>query len=177
MKYLAKLSFLSLVYFLMSCQQSEPINSMVSLTKQMKDTSLYAVSFDLFQEDTARFAQVSKKVFSQLPEFSSDLEPIKAFTVHSADLLEVMGLSPEVQCQEAIKYEYARLYLGMNAQGEIKLFMTPVIKADLSSGDAGTDVILSGPYKGDPKNGFTSSDDPDGSYVMDFSAPCPKTCP
>ncbi|WP_258098782.1 hypothetical protein [Marinoscillum pacificum] len=176
MKYLAKLSILSVVVCLMNCQQTEPTNTMVSLSRQMKDTSLYAVSYDLFQEDTARFAQVSRKVFSQVSGFSSDLEPIKAFTVHSADLLEVMGLPPEVQCQEAIKYEYARLYLGLTAEGEIKLFMTPVVNAKLSSGIAGTDVILSGPYKGDP-NSVSSLEDPEGSYVMDFSAPCPKTCP
>ncbi|MEQ9007225.1 MAG: hypothetical protein RLP12_05035, partial [Ekhidna sp.] len=59
---------------------------------------------------------------------------------------------------------------------QFKLYLTPVEGAKLSAGIAGKDVILDGPYEGIP-NGNSEVSDSDGPYMMDFTKPCPTTCP
>jgi hypothetical protein len=98
--------------------------------------------------------------------------PIKAFTIRAADMLQALGL-PE---SSKVKYTHARVYLGTDANGNFRLFFTPVDGASISKGEAGKDVILTGPHKhglADAPGVLTTS----GSYVLDFTAPCPNTCP
>ncbi len=98
--------------------------------------------------------------------------PIKAFTIRAADLLQALGL-PE---KTPVNYTHARVYLGMDKNNQFRLFFTPVEGASIKNGIAGQDVILKGPHK----HGLADADNSlatDGSYVLDFTAPCPNTCP
>lgn len=89
-----------------------------------------------------------------------DSVPIRAYTIRATDLLEVMGMpiSDSAKC----KYNYARVYLGLDADHHFKLYFTPVKGADLISMPqrAGSDVILR-----DPEG------DPGSEYVLDLNAP------
>jgi hypothetical protein len=93
--------------------------------------------------------------------------PIKAYTIRSVDLLEVLGISARTQ----VDYPAVRVYLGMDLNNHFRLFLTPVEGADLNNGTAGEDKILSGKYK----HGL--ADVVSGQYVLDFTSPCPATCP
>jgi hypothetical protein len=105
------------------------------------------------QDNIVRFNNMCLEKFGSVP--------IRAYTIHAADLLEVLGL--DVSDTTKCKYKYARAYLGLDSSNDFKLYLTPIDSADLSSSPkkAGKDVILK---------------DKDGSYVLDLNAPCPMTC-
>ncbi len=88
--------------------------------------------------------------------------PIKAYTIHAADLLEVVGL--DIADSSLCRYKHARAYLGLDTLQRFKLYFTPVDSADLDAVPilAGKDVIL--------------KDKAGASYVLDLNAPCPMTC-
>ena len=174
MKYFENFSILILLAFTIACESGSQQSDLKTLSSVVGDTSLYAVSVGQFEADTANFAAKSRMIFDTA--LVNDPVPIKAFTIHAADLLEAMGLPPNVQCTDSLKYSYARIYLGLSAENEFKLYMTPVIDAKLSKNKGGKDVIRKGPYEGDV-NGVTTGEVANGSYVMDFTSPCPKTCP
>ncbi len=125
--------------------------------------SMYAVSLAEAKKNIEFYDTLAKKEFG--------FDPIKAFTIRSVDLAEAIGL-PTKYLSKA-DYRHVRIYMGLDsASQQFKIYLTPVEGAKLSKGKAGKDVILSGPYKGDGELA-----DGDGPYLMDFSAPCPKTCP
>ncbi|MEQ8473342.1 MAG: hypothetical protein RIC35_19250 [Marinoscillum sp.] len=174
MKNLEKVFILVLMVLTMSCTPESQVPELKKLTDETSDTSLFAVSVSQFETDTANFAAKSRMIFDTA--LVNDPVPIKAFTIHAADLLEAMGLPPNVQCTDSLKYTYARIYLGLNSNNEFKLYMTPVVDAKLSQNIGGKDVIRNGPYEGNVA-GVTTGEVSNGSYVMDFTSPCPKTCP
>jgi hypothetical protein len=174
MKYFEQFAILVLLVLIISCTPQSQVSDLQGLSSGTRDTSLYAVSVSQFEADTANFAAKSRMIFDTA--LVNDPVPIKAFTIHAADLLEAMGLPPSVQCTDSLKYSYARIYLGLSAENEFKLYMTPVVDAKLSQNIGGKDVIRKGPYEGDV-NGVTTGEVANGSYVMDFTSPCPKTCP
>ncbi|MES2134267.1 MAG: hypothetical protein V4506_18115 [Bacteroidota bacterium] len=105
------------------------------------------------QDNIRRYNDMCVKFFKTVP--------IKAYTIHADDLLEVLGvpLSDSSFCS----YKHARAYLGMDSLNNFKLYFTPVEGADLGAvpQKSGHDVILA---------------DELGQYVLDLNAPCPKTC-
>ena len=111
------------------------------------------------KEDIKRYDSACTAMFSKTGV------PIRAYTIHAADLLEVLGL-PKSEVASCT-YSHARVYLGLDPAFKFKLYFTPVVGADLDPDKmaAGRDTILSDPATG-----------ADGYYVFDLNAPCPKTC-
>lgn len=99
--------------------------------------------------------------------FGTNDPPIKAFTIHAADMLEALGIPKSYKDSVLCKYKHARAYIGLDSENKFKLFFTPVNGADLcaQTPNAGTDVILADTVKGVAQ-----------PYVMDLNAPCPNTC-
>lgn len=101
-----------------------------------------------------------------------DSLPVKSFTVRAVDLLESLGLPADTKA----KYDNVRVYLGMDTNNKFRLFLTPVSGASITNGIAGTDIVLSGPYtNGTVDNTLLTTFD--GAYVLDFTGPCPTSCP
>ncbi|MBI1767237.1 MAG: hypothetical protein HYR67_02550 [Bacteroidetes bacterium] len=135
-------------------------------------TSLYAVPLDTAVKNIKHYDK-NIKMYDSLIAAAQGKKPdkkipIKAFTIRAADLFEAMGMS----AADTVKatYKYVRVYLAMNHKNDFKMYLTPVDGANLSANPpvAGKDVIMTGKY-----NGLSS----DGSYVLDFTQPCPTTCP
>ncbi|WP_370090027.1 hypothetical protein [Ekhidna sp.] len=162
------LSIVMLVLLALSCQQQNSDQAMESSYEvQDSEPSMYAVSYEEAKKNITYYDTMAYKFLKT--------DPIKAFTIRSVDLIEAIGLPPSADAKS--KYKHVRIYLGLDsATNQFKVYMTPVEGAKLSAGKAGKDVILDGPYEGIPdSNGDVSESD--GQYMMDFSAPCPKTCP
>ena len=135
-------------------------------------SSLYAVPLDtaiknikFYDKNIKTYDSLVAKATGKVPDRKI---PIKAFTIRAADLLESMGMSAADTIKA--KYKYVRIYLAMNHKSDFKIYLTPVSGANLniSPAVAGKDVIMNGKY-----NGLAS----DGDYVLDFTSPCPTTCP
>ena len=154
-----------------ACQPSESGNSTtVSETSKVDTvitpgyTSMYAVSFEEAKQNIDYFA-------SLIANNQLGVDSIRAFTLHAEDVLESIGLSPSYASQA--EFQYLRIYLGADStDSQFKIYLTPVIDADIEAGNAGKDVILEGPYDGDG-DGLADSE---GQYLMDFSKPCPNAC-
>jgi hypothetical protein len=117
-------------------------------------------------------AKLYIKRYDSISRLKLDGIPINAYTIRAADLLEALGLPENTK----VKYTHARVYLGIDKNNKFRLFLTPVEGASIAKGEAGKDVILNGPHKrtlADASDVEAST----GSYVLDFTAPCPKTCP
>lgn len=160
-------NLLSAILFIaiISCQQQAADEPVEEEAYTVTDTqpSMYAVSLADAEASVAYYDKLSKETLG--------VDPIKAFTIRSVDLAESIGL-PTKYLKNA-EYSHVRIYMGLDsATSQFKVYLTPVKGAKLSEGKPGKDVILSGPYKGNGELG-----DGDGPYVMDFSKPCPTTCP
>lgn len=116
--------------------------------------SSYQVPLAVAQDNIERYTNKCGEVLG--------IVPIKAYTIHAEDLMEVLGI-PE-DSTKIYKYDHVRAYLGLDTLNQFKLYLTPVEGANLSASPkiAGTDVILKNP-EGAP-------------YVLDLNAPCPATC-
>jgi hypothetical protein len=117
-------------------------------------TSSYRVPLPVAKENIQRYTDKCAELFG--------MTPIKAYTIHAEDLLEVLGIP--VSEPPIYEYSHVRAYLGLDSLNNFKLYLTPVVGANLSAVPkvAGTDVILQ---------------DEDGKqYVLDLNAPCPATC-
>lgn len=89
--------------------------------------------------------------------------PIKAFTIHSVDLFEAMGMPAGMHDSTICKYKRVRAYFGIDPNNIFKLMIVPVqeLPGATPADSAGRDIILQ---------------DRMGSYVLDLNAPCPATC-
>lgn len=116
-------------------------------------TSSYQVPLSVAQDNIQRYTDKCSEVLG--------IVPIKAYTIHAEDLMEVLGIPDTTKIY---KYDHVRAYLGLDTLNQFKLYLTPVEGADLSAVPkiAGTDVIL--------KNAEGAQ------YVLDLNAPCPATC-
>ncbi len=85
---------------------------------------------------------------------------VRAYTISSIDMLEVMGLDTNVAC----KYTACRAYLGLGSDQQFKLYLTPVDEDK-------RDLFLS--FKEDKP---ASREIDSLSYVLNLIAPCPNTC-
>lgn len=161
-------NLLSAILFIaiISCQQQvadEPVEE-EAYTVTDTQPSMYAVSLDDAKRSVMYYDKISKETLG--------VDPIRAFTIRSVDLAEAIGLPTNLL--KKAEYNHVRIYMGLDsASKQFKIFLTPVDSAQLSKGKPGKDVILNGPYDGD-NDGVS---DGDGPYVMDFSKPCPTTCP
>ncbi len=79
--------------------------------------------------------------------------PIRAFTVNAADLLQVLGFSPS-DVRKA-KSTFARVYIGLDSAKNFKLYFVPVDSRC---------------------NDMCIVDSMQHKFVYDLNVPCPKTC-
>jgi hypothetical protein len=135
-----------------------------SADAEVRDTAYFALNLDSAKSFTERYRKMAKEVLK-------DTVPVKAFTVRAKDLLEALGIK-----KAKPKFEYVRVYLGLDDQDKFRLMLTPVVDADFKKGHAGKDVILSGPFKPGDKYKAGESASANGEYVLDFNMPCPNTC-
>jgi hypothetical protein len=145
------------------CSKTEPDQSVASVGDKdpvSSDTIEYALALDSAVLYAKRYDSIAAHYFN-------GTVPIKAYTIRSADLLEVLGISAKTQ----VNYPAVRVYLGMDLNNHFRMFLTPVEGANLDSAKAGKDKILQGKYK----HGL--ADVATGQYVLDFTSPCPATCP
>lgn len=163
-----KLLYLALGVMAFACTQTnDENNNLTSAPAPVMDTAEYALSLDSAVIFTKRYD-------SLVSEILKTKTPIRAYTIRSADLLEALGLPEKTKVQ----YTHVRAYMGMDMNNNFRLFLTPVDGADLESLNPGKDVILSGPFTRGIKKGLGNNlQVDDGQYVMDFTAPCPNTCP
>lgn len=150
---------------LISCQQSATDEPAEEPAYKIIDTapSMYAVSL--------AEAERNVKFYDSLSKAALGIDPIRAFTIRSVDLVEAMGL--DTKYLKKAEYSHVRIYMGLDKDSsQFKIYLTPVKGAKLSEGKPGKDVILKGPYDGDG-DGIS---DGDGQYVLDFSKPCPNAC-
>jgi hypothetical protein len=110
--------------------------------------------------NVARYDSVSSAVFGSM----GAAVPLKAYTVHAADLFESLGMPASYVDSAVCVYHHVRVYLGLDSANNFKLYFTPVTGASLSDSrpSAGTDYFL--------------TDERGMRYVMDLNAPCPNTC-
>lgn len=136
-----------------ACGDSKKESPKQAAKEHFKLKSSFHVPLSEAEDDIDRYTTTAYKAFERVP--------IRAYTIHAEDLLQVLGMniSDSVLCQ----YKYVRAYIGMDSLDQFKLYLTPVTGANLSVTPkiAGTDVILS---------------DEGGQYVLDLNAPCPMTC-
>ncbi len=122
-----------------------------------QEDTLYAVPLE---EATADIRLYKDFMTTQFQVKESNI--LKAFTLHSIELLEAMGVSAT-----DLRFEFpkVRVYIGKkdgDQDSDFKLFLVPV-------NEEGQDVIPKGPAG----NGRILDDD---EYVYDFTKPCPNTC-
>lgn len=153
---------------IISCQPTASEETASAPPFQIADStsSMYAVSLAT-AEQNVRF-------YDSLSQAALGVDPIRAFTIRSVDLVEAIGL--DMKYLNKAKYRHVRIYMGLDsASGQFKVYLTPVKGAKLSAGKPGKDVILNGPYSG--ADGDKSElGDGNGPYVFDFSKPCPNAC-
>lgn len=125
------------------------------------ESSSVRVPLSVAKEDVKRYDSTCREMLKNIDKSI----PIRAYTIHAADLLEVLGLPKSYV--DSCKFRHARVYLGLNSEYSFKLYFTPVVGANLDPAImlAGRDTILTEPSAGS-----------DGYYVFDLNAPCPKTC-
>lgn len=156
-------AFVGILVSTLACQTPKPEESQSASSGKNEDQqeTLYAVSFDKAKGDVIRYDSISRVLFNK--------EPIKAFTIRSIDLLEAMGMP--LSDTTLVSYQHVRVYLGLDSNYNFKLFLNPVDSANLSANPPrpGVDVFLSG--------NFGELGSQSGEYVLDFTQPCPTTCP
>lgn len=128
------------------------------------DVAAYALELDSAALYTQNYDSIARSTMD-------GQNPIRAFTVRAVDLLEAMGM--DVSLAEQAKYNHVRVYLGIDNNNNYRLMLTPVDSANIEDGVPGSDVILKGNYY----HGSTSGAVQNGQYVLDFTGPCPNSCP
>jgi hypothetical protein len=121
-------------------------------------------------------AQIDIKRYQDEHRLRYNKEPIYAYTIHAEDLLTALGW-PAVHHDSAV-YKYARAYIGLNSNYEFKLYIVPVINANLDGHDkskwvGGTDVILDSLGHAILPGRLRDEND---EYMLNLNAPCPNTC-
>ncbi len=136
----------------------------------------YSIARDSVLKDINHYIGVMGKLDTLLGNSLTPMPlnfPVRAFTIRSTDLLEALGL-PFDEKKVKPKYENVRIYIGMDKNSQFKLFFTPVVGADLSANPpiAGKDHYLCKQIKDENGNVIATQE-----YLLDFSKPCPNTCP
>jgi hypothetical protein len=137
------------------------------------ETDYYAIPLETAVQYISRYDSVVGKYFKDSVTNPRQI-PINGFTIRVEDVMEVAGLPPPTIADSA----YVRAYIGMDSLYKLRLLMVPVKGANLNKepSDPGEDIIPDGLYLiGRP--GEKSVMPFNGKQVMDFTSPCPPTCP
>lgn len=163
-----RLFYLFLCAFLFACTQTEKKDSGLEEGRQQADTAEYALPLDSAVLYINRYDSIAQAILK-------NPAPVRAYTVRAADLLEALGLPENIKT----KYKHVRAYVGMDLNNQFRLFFTPVEGASIHETNPGKDIILKGAFtrglRGD--TGIDATVIQNGEYVLDFTAPCPNTCP
>lgn len=125
------------------------------------------VSVDTAYADIARYKAYMNKF---VPGDSTYY--VRAFTMNAIDFIEALGLP--LGDSSKVQFEFVRLYIALDELEKFKLYVTPVVGANLRKGivKPGKDHILC-QTKTDEDGNVVSQ----GGYMLDFAKPCPNTCP
>ncbi len=163
-------SFLFLILFLSGCS-SNPIEK--NNSNDQSDPFECIVT----PEDAVPFGKAMIDIENYekyLKENNLDSNFVRAFTKSSIDFIEGLGLAIDENAK--VQFKHVRFYLGLNDSMEFKLYLTPVVGANLrkekGSIRAGKDHILCRSI-----TAVTDKQVSQEGYMLDFSMPCPKTCP
>ncbi len=137
------------------------------------DTSLLTPA-DIAKADIAYFDTLCMKYLTFPPvnghSIPASQVPIKAFTIRAEDLFAALGVSDSVQHI----YNNIRVYFAYNqSQNQFKLYIVPVLSADIADTIPGRDVLLD--HSGNPIPRPNTPPLAD-RYVLDLNAPCPSLC-
>lgn len=99
---------------------------------------------------------------------------ITAYTIRAVDLFGALGMPGSYVDSSICKYKYARVYLGMDSLNTFKLYMVPVVDANLDSAYGGRDIHLDSLGRAIHQTDITAGEADE--YVFDLNAPCPNTC-
>lgn len=126
-----------------------------------------AVSVDTAYADIARYKAYMNKF---VPGDSNYY--VRAFTMNAIDFIEALGLP--MGDSSKVQFEFVRLYIALDELEKFKLYVTPVVGANLRKGivKPGKDHILC-QTKTDEEGNVVSQ----GGFMLDFAKPCPNTCP
>lgn len=123
-----------------------------------KDGMAVEALHDHYLSGTANEVPINESI-DNLKRFNKKYDYLRAYKISAMDMLEVMGI--DSAAVPAPQYQFCRAYLGMDATGKFRLYLTPVI--------ADTDVF----YNPDSAHAVRAQSN---SYVLDLIAPCPNTC-
>lgn len=136
------------------------LTSFVKKTPESLATDRPSIGFVSANQDSLTTAIQNVQSFVKKFDNSGKSNFVRAYTISSSDLIQVLGLSDSITSP----FDGCRAYLGYNGKDSLfKLYLTPVI--------GGQDVFLNFTVK----NGVTSAPNK-SSYVLDLIAPCPNTC-
>jgi hypothetical protein len=156
---------IALIAMAFACTQTGNKPAVVGTNHRETDIADYALPYD----SAVRYAFIYDSIVTRVLQ---EPAPIRSYTIRSADLLEAMGLSRNLDTA----FHFVRVHLGIDEYKNFRLFLNPVEGADLSSNPpkAGSDVKLYGPHK---RSSAPKGKVEPGAYVLDFTSPCPATCP
>jgi hypothetical protein len=178
MKNLAHGMIIILFAAALGCQQKPTEAPVTDAPKKPgDDVAEYAISYEEAKKGMGQYSKTMKLIKGILTDPKRkggpkiDIDTVKAFTVRSVDLFEAMGMGGADSTMA--KYQYVRIYMGLDEKNSFRLYFTPVEGADLNSNPpkGGKDKVLTGKYK---TNALVAGD---GGYMLDFAQPCPYICP
>lgn len=121
----------------------------------LTDTAFYAISRDTAGDWIHRYQKANPSA-------------TKFFTVYATDLWEALGIPRQKRCSV---YPNLRATMAMAPDKSIHLLFSPATIQ-------GIEIVLRGKYTGRPRGAvLEASDVSEGEYMLDFSNPCPTTCP
>lgn len=140
----------------LGCTREENAN------EEVKGVAEFALSL----KDAKKYRANLNRVFK---DSLSDVY-IRGYTIQSRELLLLLGLSEKTK----VCYKHARIYLGVDDEGQFRAFLVPVAGADIAKQRPGKDIIPEGAYW----RGLQGMGSPqeEGQYVFDFTMPCPNSC-
>jgi hypothetical protein len=159
MKKIILIAACALIVFACTTQNGKPLET------PDRQIAEYALSLDSAKIYIQRYDSVMKTVFK-------DSTPVRAYTIRATDLQEAMGM-PITNA----RFSHVRVYIGMGSNNKFRLFLTPVTDASIADGVVGADTILTGQYTHGLIKGLGANAASSGPYVMDFTSPCPTSCP
>lgn len=164
------LNLLLLLIIVWACDQPGP---------EPKETAINALSKQKAKEYIQRYKGMVMDSTPVGREWRSKyLKYTQGFTISSAELLQAMGRP--ISDTASTPFKHVRLYVGIDDLLNLRSFITPVVGANTFNFTIGKDTILSGPYMRSvwsPDSLVGDEPEVEGSYVFDFTMPCPNSCP
>lgn len=158
-------------------EQPEGSSDKTGSSDVLDSVQLVLAPYAVAAQNISRFMNLQDTLFKYAPQpkFSSQTT-ISAYTIRAVDMLAAMGMPADYVNSKACKYKYARVYMAVDSLFNFKLYIVPVVDANLSRFQGGTDIYLDSTGKYYPPGKPETRDEETDKYVLDLNAPCPSTC-